>query len=681
MPEFKDPKAPIIPENLDQLTEEGITRKVGGNIGIIIFIIGVLWAFFHLYTAGAGQLTASLQRSAHLSVALALCFLYFPINKKNEESFKQIPIYDILLALISFASVFYVFIYYEDLAHRVGRPETMDLLFGGIAVLAILEASRRAFGWVLPIVTIVFLFYSYAGPYMPDVIAHRGYGLRRVIDHLYLTGEGIFGIPVGVAASFVFVFVIFGSFFQASGAGLYMVQLAYAMLGKTKGGPAKAAVAGSGFMGSIVGSSVANTVVTGSITIPMMKKAGYKPEVAGGIETAASTDGQFLPPIMGAAAFIMAEFTGIPYHQIIIHAALPAIVSYIALLLMVHLEADKTGIKPLPPEEIPKFIPTFLSGIYFWFPVIVLIYYLLILRYTPLTAGFYGIVAMLLISLILKLVQAYKGIRAGSDNPLMAYFKQLVAMGKEFINGLDSAAKAMAGIGVACACAGIIVGVISLTGLGLRMTILFAVFAGDNLLLLLFLAAGMSLILGMGLPTTAKYVIMAALVAPAVLFVEPTLPVVAVHLFILYYAILADDTPPVGVAAFSAAAIARSDPIRTGIQGFKLDMGAFLLPFMFVYNTQFLLIDTTWYKAALVVGTSIFGIYCFSTVIQRWFFTKLKLWEMAVMLAISISMIWPTILSDIIGVSVFVLIYIGQRRRKARELASGDFHEIVDSHK
>jgi len=681
VPALKDPKAPIIPENLDQLTEEGITRKVGGNIGTIVFIIGVLWALFHLYTAGAGQLTASLQRSAHLSVALALCFLYFPISKKNEESFKQIPIYDILLALISFASVFYVFIYYEDLAHRVGRPETMDLVFGGIAVLAILEASRRAFGWVLPIVTIVFLFYSYAGPYMPDVIAHRGYGLRRVIDHLYLTGEGIFGIPVGVAASFVFVFVIFGSFFQTSGAGLYMVQLAYAMLGKTKGGPAKAAVVGSGFMGSIVGSSVANTVVTGSITIPMMKKAGYKSEVAGGIETAASTDGQFLPPIMGAAAFIMAEFTGIPYHQIIIHAALPAIVSYIALLLMVHLEADKTGIKPLPPEEIPKFIPTFLSGIYFWFPVIVLIYYLLILRYTPLTAGFYGIVAMLLISLILKLVQAYKDIKAVSDNPLMAYLKQLVAMGKEFIDGLDSAAKAMAGIGVACACAGIIVGVISLTGLGLRMTILFAVFAGDNLLLLLFLAAGMSLILGMGLPTTAKYVIMAALVAPAVLFVEPTLPVVAVHLFILYYAILADDTPPVGVAAYSAAAIARSEPIRTGIQGFKLDMGAFLLPFMFVYNTQFLLIDTTWYKAALVVGTSIFGIYCFSTVIQRWFFTKLKLWEMAVMLAIAISMIWPTILTDIIGVGVFVLIYLGQRRRKAKELASGEFHEHVDSHK
>lgn len=681
MPEFKDPKTLIIPENLEQLTEEGITRKVGGNIGTIVFIIGVLWAFFHFYTAGAGQLTASLQRSAHLSVALALCFLYFPINKKNEESFKRIPIYDILLALISFAAVFYVFIYYEDLAHRVGRPEIMDLVFGGITVLAVLEASRRAFGWVLPIVTMVFLFYAYAGPYMPDVIAHRGYGLRRVIDHLYLTGEGIFGIPVGVAASFVFVFVIFGSFFQTSGAGLYMVQLAYAMLGKTKGGPAKAAVVGSGFMGSIVGSSVANTVVTGSITIPMMKKAGYKPEVAGGIETAASTDGQFLPPIMGAAAFIMAEFTGIPYHQIIIHAALPAIVSYIALLLMVHLEADKTGIKPLPPEEIPKFIPTFLSGIYFWFPVIVLIYYLLILRYTPLTAGFYGIVAMLLISLILKLVQGYKDIRAGSDNPLMVYLNQLVAMGKEFIDGLDSAAKAMAGIGVACACAGIIVGVISLTGLGLRMTILFAVFAGDNLLLLLFLAAGMSLILGMGLPTTAKYVIMAALVAPAVLFVEPTLPVVAVHLFILYYAILADDTPPVGVAAYSAAAIARSDPIRTGIQGFKLDMGAFLLPFMFVYNTQFLLIDTTWYKAALVVGTSIFGIYCFSTVIQRWFFTKLKLWEMAVMLAISISMIWPSILTDIVGVSVFVLIYIGQRRRKAKELASGDFHEIVDSHK
>ena len=667
-------KAPELPEELERLTEEGMTRKITGTLGTAVFVIGALWALFHFYTAGAGQLTASLQRSAHLSVALALCFLYFPLNKKNEASFNKLPLYDIIFALISFSAVFYVFIFYEDLAYRVGRPLPIDLIFGALTVLAILEAARRAFGFILPLVTIVFLSYTYTGPWLPDLIAHRGYGFRRVVDHLYLTGEGIFGIPIGVAASFVFAFVIFGSFFQASGAGTYLVLMANAMLGKTRGGPAKAAVVGSGFLGSIIGSSVANTVVTGSMTIPMMKKAGYKAEVAGGIETAASTNGQFLPPIMGAAAFIMAEFTGIPYFQICIHAALPAVMSYMALLIMVHLEAAKTGIKPLPAEDIPPFLPTFLAGIHFLIPVIVLVYYLLVLRVTPVTSGFYGILALLMISLIIKLVKAYKEIREGIKEPLAAIREQLFLMVKEFFNGMETSAKSMAGISVACACAGIIVGVITLTGLGLRMTILFSVLAGDNLLILLILAAGMSIILGMGLPTTAKYVIMAALVAPAVLFVQPDLPVVSIHLFILYYAILADDTPPVAVAAYSAAAIAHSDPIRTGIQGFKIDMAAFLLPFMFVYNPEFLLIDTTWYYAAQIAGTSIFGMYCFSAVIQRWLFTKLRIWEMVILLGISVSMIWPTILTDLIGISVFLLIYISQRRRKAHEDEVGISH-------
>ncbi len=662
---------PELPEELKKFTEEGLTRQLAGKAGLIIFAIGALWALFHLYTAGAGQLTASLQRSAHLSVALVLCFLYFPLNKKIEEQYNKLPAYDIALALVSFASVFYVFIFYEDLAHRVGSPLLIDLIFGAAAVLMVLECARRAFGFVLPVVTIVFLSYTYLGPYLPDLIAHRGYGLRRVIDHLYLTGEGIFGIPVGVAASFVFVFVMFGCFFQASGAGGYLVQLANAMLGRTIGGPAKAAVVGSGFMGSIVGSSVANTVVTGSMTIPMMKRAGFKPEVAGGIETAASTNGQFLPPIMGAAAFIMAEFTGIPYYQITIHAALPAVMSYAALLIMVHLEAAKTGIKALPREEIPPFIATFISGIHFWIPVIILIYYLLILRVTPLTAGFYGIMAMLAVSFAVKILHGFKAARSGTMELSGALVQSVKTMGKEFIEGLDASAKSMAGIGVACACAGLIVGVISLTGLGLRMTIFFSVLAGDSLFILLVISAIMSIILGMGLPTTAKYVIMATLVAPAVLFVDPDLPVVGIHLFILYYAILADDTPPVGVAAYSAAAVAKSEPIRTGIQGFKIDMAAFLLPFMFIYNTEFLLIDTTWDQALLISLTSLFGMYCFSAAIQRWLFTKLKIYEQAILLAIAISMIWPTILTDIIGVTVFVFIYLLQRRRKALEDAKG----------
>lgn len=653
--------------DLKALSDEGLVRTLAGTAGLIVFIIGIIWSLFHFYTAGAGMLTASLQRSAHLSVGLALCFLYFPSSAKIKDAYSRLPWWDVLLAAAGFVCVFYIFYFYEDLVHRIGEPTQMDIYMGILTVLLILEAGRRAFGPVLPVVTIVFIMYAFLGPYLPESIGHRGYSIQRVIDHLYLTGEGIFGIPVGVSSTFVFAFVLFGCYFQGSGAGLYVVKLAFAALGRYLGGPAKAAVLASGFMGSIAGSSVANTVVTGSLTIPVMKKTGFSPEAAGGVETAASTDGQFLPPIMGAAAFVMAEFTGIPYYQICIAAALPAVISYGALLCIVHLQAAKTGLKPMPKEDIPPFWSTFIKGIYFWFPVFVLIYYLIIARVTPLTAGYYSILAILAVSLVKRFIQAGRDCRQGNMGTVESYWCQLKGMWQEFIGGLDSAARSMAGIAVACACAGIIVGVVTLTGLGLRMTMFLSVMAGNNLFVLLLLAAIMSIILGLGLPTTAKYVVMATLVAPAILYVEPALPVVAVHLFILYYAILADDTPPVGLAAYAAAAIARSDPIKTGLLGFKFDLGAFLLPFMFVYNTEFLLIDTTWDQAILIAATSLFGVYCFSAVIQRWLFTRLKIWEMVLLLGIAFSMVWPTITSDLIGVTVFLLIYFNQRRIKARE--------------
>ncbi|NLC11434.1 MAG: TRAP transporter permease, partial [Firmicutes bacterium] len=633
-------------------------------------LICVAWAFFHFYTAGAGTLTASLQRSAHLSVAVALCFLLFPFSKKKEENYLKIPLWDILLAVLGFISTFYIFYFYEDLVWRIGQPTQTDLIMGVIAILVILETARRAFGPILPAVTVIFILYCFLGPYLPDFLAHRGYGLRRVVDHLYLTGEGIFGIPVGVSASFVFAFVLFGCFFQSSGAGTYLVKLSYAALGRFRGGPAKAAVVASGFLGSISGSSVANTVVTGSITIPLMKKAGYKPEVAGAVETAASTNGQFLPPVMGAAAFIMSEFTGIPYYEICIAAALPAVLSYMAIFSIIHLEAVKTGIKAMPKEEIPPFWPTLLSGIHYWIPVLVLIYCLIIMRITPLTAGFYSIITIIAISIAMKIIEVVKAVKNKEDSAGNLLRKKAVDMWKEFINSLNSSAKSMVGIAVACACAGIIVGTVTLTGLALRMTMFISVLAGSNLVVMLLFTAGLSILLGMGLPTTAKYAVMATLVVPAVLHVEPTLSVMAVHLFILYYAILADDTPPVGVAAYAAAAIARSDPIKTGFLGFKFDLCAFLLPFMFVYNSEFLLMDTTWYNALLVAATSLFGMYCFSAVIQNWLVIHLKLWERLVLLVIAVSMVWPTLLTDILGIIAFSLIYYIQTKRKSKENAA-----------
>ena len=653
--------------DLSNIVDEGKVRTPGKAASYIIFIIGVLWSLFHFYTAGSGLLTATLQRSAHLSVGLALCFLYYPLFKKDDRAYENLPLYDVVLSAAGFASIFYVFIYYRDLAMRVGAPTTTDLIMGGLAILLIILAAQRAFGLVLPIVTLVFLAYPFIGPYLPGIIGHGGYRLVRVINDLYITNTGIFGIPIGVTSTFVFAFVLFGAFFQVSGAGLYIVRLAFASLGRFKGGPAKAAVMASGFMGSIVGSSVANTVVTGSITIPVMKRTGFTPEVAGGVETAASTDGQFLPPIMGAAAFVMAEFTGIPYWQICISAALPAVISYFALLVIVHLQAAKTGMIGMDKKDIPPFLSTFVRGIFYWIPICVLVYYLIIARMTPITAGYFAIISVLAIMVIMRAIRLFSERKEDRTSLQPLLIKHLKGLWSDFLTGLDSAAKSMSGIAVACACAGIIVGVVTMTGLGQSMILLLSALAGDNLLILLLISAGISIILGLGLPTTAKYVVMASLVAPAILTIAPQVSVMAVHLFILYYAILADDTPPVGVAAYAAAAIARSDPIKTGLLGFKFDLGAFLLPFMFIYNPEFLLIDTTWYKALLVAATSLFGIYCFSAVIQRWLFTRMKVWEQVILLGVAISMIWPTWYTDILGAAVFFIIYLHQKAVKARE--------------
>ncbi len=653
--------------DLSNIVDEGKVRDAGGKAATIIFTIGILWSLFHFYTAGSGLLTATLQRSAHLSVGLALCFLYYPFSKKNDLDYERLPLYDILLAIAGFVSIFYVFFNYRELAMRVGAPTTSDLFMGGLAVILIILAAHRAFGVVLPIVTLLFLSYPFIGPYLPGIMGHGGYRVVRVINDLYITNTGIFGIPIGVTSTYVFAFVLFGSFFQVSGAGLYVVKLAFATLGRFKGGPAKAAVMASGFMGSIIGSSVANTVVTGSITIPMMKKTGFTAEVAGGVETAASTDGQFLPPIMGAAAFVMAEFTGIPYWQIAMAAALPAVISYFALLVIVHLQAAKTGMTGMDKKDIPPFLATFFQGIFYWIPISVLVYYLIIARMTPIAAGYFAIISVLAIMVVMRVIKIIGALRESNDDAFEVLWIHTKGFWSDFLGGLDSAAKSMSGIAVACACAGIIVGVVTMTGLGQSMILLLSALAGNNLLILLLISAGISIILGLGLPTTAKYVVMASLVAPAILTIAPEVSVIAVHLFILYYAILADDTPPVGVAAYAAAAIARSDPIRTGLLGFKFDLGAFLLPFMFVYNQELLLIDTSWHEALLVASTSLFGIYCFSAVIQRWLFTRLKIWEMVILLIVALSMIWPTWYTDIIGLAVFLVIYFHQKAVKARE--------------
>ncbi|TVR05694.1 MAG: TRAP transporter permease [Spirochaetaceae bacterium] len=654
--------------DLSKMSDEGRIRSPGGVIGAIIFGAGLVWSLFHLYTLGFGMLTSVLQRSAHLSLGLALCFLYFPQNRKKvADRYDYVPWYDLVLAVLSFASIFYIFVNYEQIVRRVGAPTQLDVIMGVAAVIFLLIASYRAFGPALAIVTIVFLIYPFVGQYFRGLLGHRGYSVNRVVNELYLTNSGIFGIPIGVTSTFVFAFVLFGSFFQVLGAGEYLVKIAFSVLGRFRGGPAKAAVLASGFMGSIAGSSVANTVVTGSITIPTMIKTGFDPHVAGGVETASSTNGQFLPPVMGAAAFIMAEFTGIPYWEIAAAALIPAIISYVGLLGMVHLHAAKTGMKAMPADQIPPLVKTFFAGIFYWIPVGVLIHYLLIVRMTPFAAGYFAILTVLAMLVAKRVISLGRRVKRDGVPIVEGLVEEAKGFGKDFIGGLDSAAKSMAGIAVACACAGIIVGVVTVTGLGMTVTLIFSVMAQTSLFLLLLGSAILSIILGLGLPTTAKYAVMATLVAPAILAAAPGLPVVAVHLFILYYAILADDTPPVGVAAYAAAAIARADPIKTGIIGFKFDLGAFFLPFMFVYNPQFLLIDTTWYEVVLISATALLGIYCLCAVIQRWLLTRLSWWEMAVLFGVAVAMVWPGWITDTVSLVAFALVFLSQKRKVARD--------------
>jgi len=645
-------------------TEFGAVRSPSGVLGKFLALTALAMSAFHLYTAGAGTLTAMLQRSLHLTFALVLCYILFPLRKRDMG---RVPVYDLVIAAVAALSALYTFIFYDDLVFRIGAPSRVDVIVGIVAIVLTLEAGRRALGPVLPVVALAFIIYCFVGPYLPEALAHRGYSLYRVIDHLYLTQEGLFGVPLGVSSTFVFLFVLFGAFMEASGAGDYLIRVAFAGLGHARGGPAKVSVVGSGLLGSIVGSSVANVVTTGSLTIPIMKKTGFPPHVAGAVEVAASTNGQFLPPVMGAAAFVMAEVTGISYLEICKAALIPAVLSYVAIFGMIHIESLKRGITGMPRSELPAFWPTLFGGIHYWIPVVILVYYLIFKRVTPLLAAYDSILAVLAVNILFRIATLLRlrGQAQERLTPAQEGRNWLVMV----FSAMENGAKNMAGIAVACACAGIVVGAITLTGLGLKMTDIITSAAGGRLLPTLIFASIVSIILGMGLPTTAKYVVMATLVVPAILETAPDLPMVAPHLFILYYAVLADDTPPVGVAAYAAAGVAHSDPIKTGFLGFKFDLAAFLLPFMFIYNTELLMIDTHWYETLGIALTSLLGMYAFSAFVQGHLVVRTHWWERLVLAGVGLALVKPGLWTDIIGIGLFALIYFGQQRRAKSRLA------------
>jgi len=541
-----------------------------------------------------------------------------------------------------------------------------------------LEASRRVIGPALSVIAILFCAYAFLGPYMPDVIAFKGVSLNRFIGQMTMSTEGIYGIPLDVSATIVFLFVLFGAMLDKAGAGRYFIQLALSLLGGFKGGPAKAAILGSGLTGLVSGSSIANIVTTGTFTIPLMKNVGYPAKKAAAVEVAASTDGQLAPPIMGAAAFIIAEYVNVPYVEVIKAAAIPAFASYAALFYITHIEASKLGLRGLTRKELPLFFKTLASGIHYLVPLLMLLYELIIVRHSPELAAFHAIWVMAGIMFFQHAVVAFK-----NKQPLGPAFKQGIV---DIFSALATGARNMCSVALATASAGIIVGVVAM-GLGGLITEVIDVISGGNVYLLLVITAIASLIIGMGLPTTATYIVMASLTAPVIVELGGgmglVVPLMAAHLFCFYFGILADDTPPVGLAAYAAAAIAKSPPIATGLQGFMYDIRTAILPFMFIFNTDLILHNIfSWPQAILIFIMTCIGNFAFASATQGWLVTKNRVYELPILLLATFILMRPDAVAGwfgvpheqrywmyLIGLAVFGVVYLLQRPRIQKVVA------------
>jgi TRAP transporter 4TM/12TM fusion protein len=709
-------------EKADQIMAESETggRSPLGWSRKVMLGVSLIWSIFQIWYASTlpfifnfGVFNDTEARSIHLAFSIFLVYLAFPALKSSPQT--CIPWKDWFFGGTGAFCAGYIYLFYHELSDRPGLPTYLDIVVSVTGMILLLEGTRRALGPTLMVVASVFLLYTVAGPYMPEVIAHKGQSLNKIVSHQWLGTEGVFGVALGVSTSFVFLFVLFGSLMERAGAGNYFTQVAFALLGHYRGGPAKAAVVSSGMNGMISGSSIANVVITGTFTIPLMKKVGFSAEKAGAIEVAASTNGQLMPPIMGAAAFLMIEYVGISYLEVIKHAFLPAVISYIALVYIVHLEAMKADLKGLPPRkvttifqkivtflmvmislvilsgiiyygfgwiksvageaspwiagvliltaylalmrysinfpdleidehhleltELPETGPTVKSGLHYLLPVVVLIWCLMVERFSPGLAAFWATMIMLFI--------------IATQRPLKVFFRKSGDLEHEFFKGLRNlvdglifGARNMIGIGVATATAGIIVGTVTLTGIGLVMTEFVEFISGGNLMLMLLFTAFICLVLGMGLPTTANYIVVSTLMAPVIVTLGAQngliVPLIAVHMFVFYFGILADDTPPVGLAAFAASAIAQSDPIKTGIQGFLYDIRTAILPFLFIFNTELLMIGIeSWWHLLITIITAVLAMLLFAAATQGYFFVKSRWWETLILLLISFTLFRP----------------------------------------
>ncbi len=659
--------------------EEGIGRKPKGAGKYLVATIAVCWSFFQLSIASWWTLDSTFIRSIHLGFALLIVYLNYPMLKKARFGLKflaaktRIPFIDYIVAGIACFSALYIAIDYAGMTTRYGSPITRDIIFGIVLVVLLLEAARRVIGPALPFIAIVFCGYSFFGPYMPDLIAFKGISVNRFMGQMTMSTEGIYGIPLDVSATIVYLFVLFGAMLDKAGAGHYFIQLALSLLGRFKGGPAKAAILGSGLTGVVSGSSIANIVTTGTFTIPMMKKVGYPATKAAAIEVAASTDGQLAPPIMGAAAFIIAEYVNVPYVDVIKAAAIPAFASYAALFYISHVEASKLGLSGLPKKDLPPFFKTLVGGLHFILPLFFLLYELIVVRHSPELAAFKSICAMAVIMLFQHPIKAYV-----KKEPIGQAFKHGIA---DIFSSLASGGRNMVSVALATAAAGIIVGVVAL-GLGGLITQIIDTISMGNIFLMLIITALASLVIGMGLPTTATYIVMASLTAPAIVTIAGSqdfiVPLMSAHLFCFYFGILADDTPPVGLAAYAAAAIAKSPPIATGIQGFMYDIRTAILPFMFIFNSDLILHNiNSWTQGLLIFAMACIGNFAFASATQGWFVTKNRIYELPLFLCVTFILMRPDQIAAWLGMAhdqrywtypmglaLFGILYLMQRTRQ-----------------
>ena len=648
-----------------RLAEGG--RRLSGGWGKLFALTAAAWSLFQIWIASPlpfvldfGIIHGVPARAIHLAFAFALVFLSYPLLNRWCVRKAGPPRADVWLGLtlllLAVGACLYIVLAYDALVERTGILLVLpfgeffreggfpiELLIGSLGLLLLLEATRRAIGWALVIVSVSFIVYALYGQSMPDLIAHRGLSFERLIGYYWFGGEVVFGIPLDVATSFVFMFVLFGALLKSAGGGKFFLDLAFALVGKYRGGPAKASILASGMTGMISGSSIANTVTTGTFTIPVMRRVGLPAVKAGAIEVAASVNGQIMPPIMGAAAFIMAELLGISYQTVIYHAFVPAFVAYLALFWISHLESMKLNLRPMSPSAIPRFFKVLRQGSHHLLPIMLLIYLLLVKRFTPSLAIFWT-TALLLFSMVCqRLAPAFRAQKAFAYRLFLEGLKQAA---KEIAEGLVAGARNMAGISIAIACAGIIVGSVGATGLNNALIGIVEAVAGNNIYILLALTALLCLLLGLGLPTTANYLVVASLLAPVLVEIGAysglILPLIVVHLYVFYFGLMADVTPPVGLAAYAAAAISRADPIKTGMQAFAYEIRTAILPIVFIFNTELVLIGIkSWWQGLFVFITSLLAIMCFASATQRFFLKRLRWAEVLLLLLFAAALLRP----------------------------------------